>query len=125
MSPEHRRAVVLAGAADVACILVFVAIGRTSHADGVTLAGMVSTSWPFLVGAAFGWVAARAWRRPVAVAPSGVVIWLSCVAVGMVLRVVAGQGTALAFVIVALGFLGLALLGWRSLIRLAARRVAG
>ncbi len=125
MSTEHRRAVVLAGTADATSILVFVAIGRTSHADGVTLAGMVSTSWPFLVGAALGWAAARAWWRPVAVAPTGVVIWLSCVAVGMVLRVIAGQGTAFAFVIVALAFLGLALLGWRSLVRVAARRVSG
>jgi hypothetical protein len=30
-----------------------------------------------------------------------------------VLRVVAGQGTAVAFVLVALAFLGLFLLGWR------------
>jgi ABC-type Na+ efflux pump permease subunit len=31
----------------------------------------------------------------------------------MTLRVVSGQGTAFAFVLVALGFLGLAMLGWR------------
>jgi hypothetical protein len=31
----------------------------------------------------------------------------------MVLRVVSGQGTALAFILVALAFLGLFLLGWR------------
>jgi hypothetical protein len=39
----------------------------------------------------------------------------------MVLRVVAGQGTAAAFIVVALAFLGLFLLGWRLLTRLAAR----
>ena len=39
--------------------------------------------------------------------------------IGQVLRVLAGQGTALAFVIVSLLFLGLFLLGWR----LAARRI--
>jgi Protein of unknown function (DUF3054) len=39
----------------------------------------------------------------------------------MVLRVVSGQGTALAFIIVALAFLGLFLLGWRLCWRLAAR----
>jgi hypothetical protein len=39
------------------------------------------------------------------------------VAGGQVLRVVAGQGTAAAFVIVSLLFLGLFLLGWRLLAR--------
>jgi hypothetical protein len=32
----------------------------------------------------------------------------------MVLRVVSGQGTAFAFIIVALAFLGLLMLGWRA-----------
>ena len=40
-------------------------------------------------------------------------VWLSTVAVGMILRVVAGQGTAAAFIAVALAFVGLFLLGWR------------
>ncbi|WP_369688382.1 DUF3054 family protein [Actinomadura macra] len=43
----------------------------------------------------------------------GVGVWLVTVAVGMVLRVVSGQGTAFAFVVVALAFLALVLLGWR------------
>jgi hypothetical protein len=37
----------------------------------------------------------------------------------MVLRVVSGQGTAIAFIVVALVFLALFLLGWRLLARLA------
>jgi hypothetical protein len=111
---------VQAGAIDAVCILVFVAIGRSSHSDGVTLAGMASTSWPFLVGAAVGWAAIRAWRQPMEMAPTGVTIWISCVAVGMVLRVVSGQGTAFAFVLVALAFLGMEILGWRALARVGA-----
>jgi len=47
--------------------------------------------------------------------------WLGAVALGMVLRVVSGQGTALAFIGVALAFLGLFLLGWR-LLAVAVRR---
>jgi hypothetical protein len=39
---------------------------------------------------------------------------------GMALRVAAGQGTAAAFVLVALAFLGLFLLGWRLVVRLVA-----
>ena len=39
----------------------------------------------------------------------------------MVLRVIAGQGTAFAFILVALAFLGLFLLGWRLAARLVTR----
>jgi hypothetical protein len=108
-----RQAVLL----DTCCVLVFVVIGRASHTKGETLAGVASTSWPFLCGLAVGWLAARGWRRPLALRPAGVIVWLCTVAVGMVLRVVAGQGTAVAFVGVALAFLGLSLLGWRFLAR--------
>jgi hypothetical protein len=107
---------------DACCVLVFVVIGRASHTKGEALAGIASTAWPFLCGLAAGWIAGRAWRRPLAVSPAGVVIWLCTVALGMVLRVVSGQGTAAPFIVVALAFLGLFLLGWRLLARLASSR---
>ena len=107
------RAVRLAAAADFCCVLAFVIIGRASHANGESLAGITSTAWPFLAGLAGGWLATRAWRRPGALVPSGVGAWLGAAGLGMALRVVAGQGTAAAFVAVALAFLGLFLLGWR------------
>jgi Protein of unknown function (DUF3054) len=116
-----RVAVVL----DVCCVLVFVVIGRASHTKGESLAGIASTSWPFLCGLAAGWVASRAWRRPLALRPAGLAVWLCTVALGMILRVVSGQGTAVAFIIVALVFLGLFLLGWRLLARFLTRQRAG
>jgi DUF3054 family protein len=112
-----RVAVVL----DVACVLIFVIIGRASHTKGESLAGIASTSWPFLCGLGVGWLASRAWRHPLAVRPAGLAIWLSTVAIGMILRVISGQGTAAAFIAVALAFLALFLLGWRLLARLARR----
>ncbi len=39
----------------------------------------------------------------------------------MALRVVSGQGTAVAFIAVALAFLGMELLGWRAVVRAAGR----
>ena len=113
-----RLAVVL----DVACVLVFVIIGRASHVKGESLAGIASTAWPFLAGMAFGWLATaglagRAWQ-PFGLWPAGVGAWLGAVALGMLFRVVSGQGTAPAFIGVALAFLGLFLLGWRLLARL-------
>ena len=102
---------------DVCCVLVFVAIGRASHTKGEALGGIASTAWPFLCGLAAGWAASRAWRRPLTIRPAGIVIWLCTVTLGMILRVVSGQGTAAAFIVVALAFLGLFLLGWRLLAR--------
>jgi hypothetical protein len=118
---RSARAPWVAAVLDVCCVLVFVIIGRASHTKGESIGGIASTSWPFLAGLAAGWLAARAWRRPLALRPAGIAAWLGTVALGMVLRVVSGQGTALAFIVVALAFLGLFLLGWRLLARLAAR----
>ena len=103
------------------CVLVFVVIGRASHSKGETFPGLASTSWPFLAGLAVGWLAGRAWRQPLAIVPAGVAAWLGAVAVGMVLRVIAGQGTALPFIVVALVFLGLFVVGWRLAARLVSR----
>jgi len=100
---------------DVCWVLVFVIIGRATHTKGETLAGIASTSWPFLCGLGIGWAASRAWRRPLALRPAGLTVWLCTVALGMILRVVSGQGTAAGFIAVALAFLGLFLLGWRLL----------
>ena len=51
-----------------------------------------------------------------ALVPTGVGVWLCTVAIGMVLRVVSGQGTALAFILVALRSSGCSSSagGWRS-----------
>ncbi len=114
---------VLAGVADAACVVAFATIGRGSHAEGLTLPGIAVTAWPFLAGAAAGWLLARAWRRPAAL-PTGAVVWVAAVAGGMALRAVSGQGTALSFVVVTTVVLGALLVGWRALARLTARRRA-
>jgi hypothetical protein len=46
----------------------------------------------------------------------GAVLCFITVTIGMVLRVLAGQGTAVAFILVALCFLGAGMLGWRVLL---------
>jgi FtsH-binding integral membrane protein len=110
-----------AAALDVCCVVVFVAIGRASHSEAASLAGFARTAWPFLVGLAAGWLITRAWRRPAAVA-KGIGVWPVTVLAGMVLRAISGQGVAVAFVIVAMAFLGLELLGWRAIARVTATR---
>ena len=124
--PEARdttaRAATIALLADVVCVLVFCAIGRRSHAEGITVAGVAATAWPFLSGTAVGWLAARAWRRPTSLVPTGVVIWLSTVVIGMLLRKATSQGTAISFVVVASLSTAILLLGWRLGARALARR---
>jgi hypothetical protein len=111
--------------ADVCCVLAFVIIGRANHHDGVTLAGVASTAWPFLAGLLIGLLATRAWRRPVVLVPTGVGVWLSTVALGQALRAVSGQGTDGAFILVSAAFLGLFLFGWRVVVQLTARSFTG
>ena len=76
---RHARVAVLI---DACCVLVFVVIGRASHTRGEALAGIASTAWPFLCGLAAGWIAGRAWRRPLTISPAVVVIWLCTVTLG-------------------------------------------
>ena len=109
------RTAALAGGADAALILVFAAIGRDAHQRGDVLVGVLSTAWPFLLGAALSWLALRVWRTPLALWPSGVGVWLGTVTIGMLLRATTGQTVVLPFVVVALLSLGLLLLGYRLL----------
>jgi hypothetical protein len=106
---------------DLVAVLVFATIGRRNHAVGVSVAGVLATAWPFLVGAVTGWLVVRAWRRPLAETPTGVAAWLGAVVVGMLLRRLDGQGTALSFVVVATVVLAVLVLGWRLVVRLAGR----
>lgn len=110
------------------CVLAFVIIGRANHHAGLTLAGVVSTSWPFLAGTVIGLLVTRAWQRPFLLYPTGVGVWVCTVVFGQALRVISGQGTAIDFILVSFAFLGLFVLGWRVVVQLTARsfsRVSG
>jgi hypothetical protein len=101
---------------DVVCVLLFCAVGRRSHDEGINLGGIALTAWPFLSGTVLGWLASRAWRRPTALVPTGVVVWLCTVAVGMLLRKATSAGVATSFVVVASSVTAVLLLGWRAAI---------
>jgi hypothetical protein len=106
-------------------VLVFVAIGRSVHRHGLSVGGIASTLWPFAVGIACGWLVVLATRQHPAGLREGGGIAVVTVALGMVLRVISGQGSALAFVFVALGFLGAAMELWRIVARAVRRGLAG
>lgn len=96
---------------DALLVLAFVLIGRTSHNEGVL--GAFVTYWPFLTGLVLGWLLLRAWRSPRSLRFTGVGIWVSTAGLGLLLRLISGQGVQLSFVIVTISVLGIFLLGWR------------
>jgi hypothetical protein len=112
-SRRVRRAL-LALFADIVCVIVFCTIGRRSHAEGLTVAGIAQTAWPFLAGTAVGWLLIGGWRKPFTVIPVGIVVWVSTVVVGMVLRKETSAGVSTSFVVVASVSTAVLLLGWRA-----------
>jgi hypothetical protein len=100
--------------ADAVCVIVFCTIGRRSHAEGLTVAGIAQTAWPFLAGTGVGWLLIGGWRRPFTVIPVGVVVWVCTVVVGMVLRKATSAGVSTSFVVVASVSTAVLLLGWRA-----------
>ena len=104
--------------ADLVLVVVFTAIGRSTHHDDVFGAWgqeLWTTAWPFVVALIVGWAVLRAWKDPLAVVRTGLGLWLITVAGGLALRKLAGGGTALPFVLVATAVVLVFLVGWRLL----------
>ena len=106
---------------DVVLVVLFAAVGRRSHAEGLDVGGILRTAAPFLVGTAAGWLLASitldSGPRTLAF---GAVVVVCTVVLGMIFRRVAGEGTAWSFVLVATVVIGVLLLGWRLVARLVA-----
>jgi hypothetical protein len=106
---------------DAALVVLFATIGYWTHADELSLGGVASTAWPFLLALGVAHLLLAALGRPAASLLGGVAVWLVTVAGGMGVRQFAGDGTATAFVVVATAFNAATLLGWR-LVALLVRR---
>ncbi|MCH9669462.1 MAG: DUF3054 domain-containing protein [Actinomycetia bacterium] len=119
------RAALGALAADVVCVVLFCAVGRRTHAEGLSVGGIAETAWPFLTGTSLGWLLSRGWQRPAALAPTGIVVWVSTVTVAMLLRRATSQGTAVSFIVVATLTTAVLLLGWRALAALPRTGLTG
>jgi len=114
---NKSRMILWSAVADAASIVIFVAIGRKNHDEGEAASGIFRVAAPFLLALLVGWVIARAWKEPLS-QRSGVLISLTTIVLGMVLRkLIFDNGTATAFIIVATVFLGTLLNGWRLLAR--------
>ncbi len=111
-------------AIDAALIVLFATVGRASHREALTLGGIATTAWPFLVvgvivsALCFAFVHARWWVR-------GSLVWVATVIGGMALRLAVGGTAAVAFVVVATITLGILLVGWRAIAHLVQQRRQG
>ena len=111
------KIVLWSAAADVLCIVIFVAIGRKNHDEGEAAAGIFRVAAPFLIAAVAGWLATQAWKRPLEL-QTGAIVWVTTIIIGMILpHFVFDDGTATAFIIVATVFLCAFLNGWRAIVR--------
>ncbi|MFA4895730.1 DUF3054 family protein [Microbacterium sp.] len=118
-----RMPIALTIVVDVILVAVFCVIGRLSHAEGVfsDVPGLLNTMWPFLVAVLAAHAVMLLRRTHADRMLPGVVIWAVTVVVGLVLRALSGQGTAIAFMIVATLTLALFLIGWRAVVAIARR----
>jgi peptidoglycan/LPS O-acetylase OafA/YrhL len=119
---DDRNRTLPALAADLACVIAFAALGRRNHAEGVSIGGVAETAWPFLAGTVVGWLLSRGWRRPTALLPTGITVWVCTVVVGMLLRKATSEGAAMTFIAVTTLFTAVVLLGWRAALNRVARR---
>lgn len=113
-----RRIVPLA--LDLVAVLVFAYLGRGAHEGGRSPGEVLEVALPFVVARLV--VALLVREGATRVWPGGVLAWLVTWGAGMALRAALGGGTALPFVLVALGVLGAFFLGWRVVAWLLVRR---
>ena len=107
--------------ADIILVIAFAAVGFYTHAQVLTVDGVVQTSWPFLVGLGCAWILSAAWTAPLAPMRTGVAIWSTTILIGMIIRFAVGAGIAGPFIIVASALNFLPLVGGR----VSARAVGG
>lgn len=109
---------------DLVLVVIFAIIGRASHAEALDFEGVTRTALPFLGGTLLVWIFLILTNRRLHPLREGAVVWAATLVLGMVFRVLVGDGVQIAFVIVAAIFLALFLIGWRAL-RSAITRTRG
>jgi hypothetical protein len=124
MTDNRVGRVATAALVDLVLVLLFAGIGRVSHGEDLTLAGMARTAGPFLVGWLVGWVlvvlvpSTRVRPRSLL---AGAAVWVAVVVVGMLVRHGVGDGVESSFVVVTTIVVAVFLLGWRAVAALVAR----
>ncbi len=115
----------LPAAADLVCVLAFAVAGKGSHEAGASAWVVLAIVWPFALATLVAHVGLlRAGRPAERLWAEGVVVLATTYLLGMALRVASGRGIAVGFLVVALVFLLVTMLGWRLVRRaVVARRI--
>lgn len=116
------RTISLSFLTDLILVVLFAALGRASHDSEPFGIGLIGTAWPFVVALMIAWAASFVLRKPTAVVPTGLIVWVVTVAGGLGIRVLSGDTAAVPFIIVATITLAVSLLGWRLIALLVAKR---
>lgn len=100
---------------DAVLIVVFSTFGRGAHSEGLGVAQVWGTAWPFGVGLVVGWLVLLATRRAPGSVGSGAVVWAASLVVGMVIRGIGdGRVPHWSFILVAASVTAVFLIGWRA-----------
>ena len=100
---------------DALCVLLMVVIGTRNHDTDTGINGILFVAAPFWIATSIAHLAPLLQRNN-RKDPNPYVVWGYTVVMGMVLRnMVFNRGTAVAFIIVAMVFLGITMFGWRAL----------
>ena len=101
---------------DALCVLLMVVIGTRNHDTDTGINGILFVAAPFWIATSIAHLAPLLQRNN-RKDPNPYVVWGYTVVMGMVLRnMVFNRGTAVAFIIVAMVFLGITMFGWRALL---------
>jgi len=102
--------------ADLVCVLAFATGGKNTHEAGDSGWTVLVIAWPFALAAVLAHLLLLARGRATrGLWPAGAVVVATTYVLGMALRVVAGRGVAVGFLIVAALFLSATMLGWRMI----------
>lgn len=107
---------------DVLLIVLFALLGRREHEHGLGISGIFMTALPFLIAYVVMTVLSRPWQTINKLWPTGILVWLGTVVLGVATRLLMGKTAAISFVIVTLIVLGLFLLGRRAVCGFVSKR---
>jgi Protein of unknown function (DUF3054) len=111
----------LALAADVTAVIVFAAVGRSTHGESGDLLGLLGTAAPFLIGLAAAWATPIVRAQPTGWR-AGAVVLAGAGVLGLLLRAGFTDRLPPTFALIALVSLAVLVLGWRALSLAVAHR---
>jgi hypothetical protein len=112
-----------AAIADLVAVLIFVLVGRASHHEALSWAGLATTAWPFVIGVVGGYIGVVMTRLSTVSLRGGAVVVVKTLILGLALRYgVQRDGTPLPFIVVTVVVLSALMLGWRLVAKVPQQR---